>query len=143
MPVWQSITVSADPDDITISGETPNGASRPAYILSSLDLPTFAYRLTFAPDVDDVSGKELQAFALDAGSCAVVVKVHGSTVADLQTNRRALEALFGQQSYTFTVTLDGEDEVYQGFPVFPVWDIDVVGKIATATLSVPLNPMGA
>jgi hypothetical protein len=146
MSVAQSIAVSVPwvvSDEVTITNDPPAGGTHPPLILGSWEPPTFAQRLDYLPDNPDVSGKFLRSQALDQGTLPLVIDVYGTDMADLQTNRRAVEAMFSQFTYTVTLTFDGVSEVYDAFPTWPQWSLDLPNRIATATLSVPVNPMGA
>ena len=146
MAVSQSLTVSRTGGDLVITNTTDATA---AYTIpeAGLAFPDFEFRLTYAPDNDDVPGKHLKAAALDAGTMPLSIDVRGATMAALQANRRALEAAFSQFDYTVTLTLGGESETYDAFPCWPKWGAVDSGRLSqriiTATLSVPVNPMGA
>jgi hypothetical protein len=146
MAITQSLTVSRSSGDLVMTNTTDLSAP---YVIAEggLSFPDFAFRLTYLPDNDDVPGKALKAATLDQGTMPLLIDVRGSTLADLQANRRALEAAFGQFSYTVTLTIGTETETYNAFPHWPKWGVVDSGRVSArifrATLSVPVNPMGA
>lgn len=106
-----------------------------------LAFPDFEIRNTYGPDSDDFPGAVLTAYAMGVGTLPLTIDVKGATVAELQTNRRALEAAFAQVGETVTLSIGGEEEVYPMFPSWPKWGAIGSARIITATLSVPVNPM--
>lgn len=147
MPVAQSLTItraSLSLADLVITNSPTAGAD---YVIpeGGLAYPDFDMRITYVPDQDDVDGSLLQAWALGIGSLPLKVDVHGSDMADLQANRRALEAAFAQSGETLTLSFGGETEEYPFIPSWPKWGVVDSGNLnallAPATLTVPVNPM--
>lgn len=141
MAVAQSLTLSG--------GFTASNALGSTYILpeGGLAYPDFEARLGYLPNNDDVPGGSLRAATLDVGSLPLSIIVNGTSTADLQTKRRALEAAFSQFTYTVTISVGGQTETYNAFMAWPKWGAVDSGAakafLATATLTVPVNPMGA
>ena len=146
MIVAQSLTVSGTAG-ITVTNDVPDSSTDYTIPEGGLAFPDFDMRLAYMPDADDVDGSVLSAFSLGVGSLPLVIDVHGTTIADLQANRRALEAAFSQSGETLTLGIGGETEVYPFFPTWPKWGVINSGglttRILTATLTVPVNPMEA
>jgi len=144
MAIVQSVTVSGTAG-ITVTNAPPSASTDWHLPEGGLSFPDFEMRNTYAPDSDDVSGSELTAYALGPGTMPLVIEVHGTSTADMQTNRRALEAAFSQVGETITLSIDGQTETYPMFPTWPKWGVvnsgDLKAHIAVATLSVPVNPM--
>jgi hypothetical protein len=146
MPVAQSVTVSG-PDGFTATNAPPSSSTDFSVPEGGLAFPDFDMRITYAPDTDNVPGSVPTAYALGIGSMPLIIDVHGTSIADLQVNRRALEAAFKQAGQTITLSLDGETEVYSFIPTWPKWGVVNSGflerRIVPATLAVPVNPTGA
>ena len=110
-----------------------------------LSWPDFDMRNEYLPDVDNVPGSLSRAFALGLGSMPLLINTHGTSLADLQVNRRALEACFSQEGETITLNVGGETEEYPFIPTWPKWGVIDSGRlerrIFTATLAVPVNPL--
>lgn len=144
MPAAQALTVSQTPSDFVASN-----APGSAFLIPEKGLawPNFDVRLANAPDSDDVPGSLALSATLGQGTLPLTINVHGTSTADLQTKRRALEAAFSQFTYTLTITVDGEDETYTASMAWPKWgaiDSGMVSEhMAVATLTVPVNPMGS
>lgn len=147
MPVAQSLTISREGGDLVIENVVPGGSTDFSIPEGGLSFPDFEAANTYAPDSADTSGSVLNAYRLGLGTMALTLEVHGTSIADLQANRRALEAAFFQPAYTVTLTIGGATEVYPAFPAWPKWGAinsgALVSRIATATLIVPVNPMEA
>lgn len=132
--------------DLVITNSVPGPSTDFSIPEGGLAFPDFDVRIAYHPDADDVSGSVLQSYALGVGSCPLTLEVHGTTIADLQVNRRALEAAFYQPEGEFlTIGLGTEEETYPMFPSWPKWGAvnsgALVSRIATATLAVPVNPL--
>lgn len=146
MAVAQVLTVSRTSGDLVITNTTDR--TQP-YVIpeGGLAFPDFDMRLTFAQDQPDVPGKAILSAALDQGTMPLLIDVRGATMAELQANRRALEDAFAQFAYTVQLSLDGETETYNAFPCWPKWGAvnsgAMAARIVQASLSVPVNPMGA
>jgi hypothetical protein len=142
MAVTQTLTVSG-----TAGLTFTNDPSATDYVIpeGGLSFPDFDMRIAYHPDQDDVPGSVLRSFALGLGSMPVQIDTCGTSLADLQANRRALEACFSQQDETLTITIGTESETYPFFPTWPKWGVidsgRLIGRIFTATLSVPVNPL--
>jgi hypothetical protein len=140
----QSLTVSQAGGDFVAT----NVIGDP-YILpeKGLAYPDFEVRLGYLPDNPDVAGSSPNSATLGVGTLPLQIAVTGTSSADLQTKRRALEAAFGQFSYTVTIEVGGQTETYDAFMAWPKWGAvdsgDAAKFLALATLSVPVNPMGA
>ena len=140
MATAQAFTISG------ASGITASNTSTSYTIAEGgLAFPDFDMRLTYAPDSDDVAGAVLIGYALGVGTLPLTLDVRGSSLADMQTKRRALEAAFSQAGETITLTIGTQTETYPMFPTWPKWGAVNSGAleqfIATATLAVPVNPM--
>lgn len=141
MAVSQSLTVSQTGPDFVASND-----SSTAYVIPELGMawPDFDVRLTYAPDSDDVAGSTPLAATLGVGSLPLTITVKGTSTTDLQTKRRALEAAFSQFTYTVTIEVDSQTEVYDAFYAWPKWGAIDSGQakqfLAVATLTVPVNP---
>ena len=146
MAVTQSLTItrgSLGLADLVIT----NDPAATDYTIpeGGLAFPDFDMRVTYNPDGDDVPGSVLQSYALGVGSMPGSIDVKGSTLAELQTNRRALEAAVAQAGETVTLGIGTETETYPMFPSWPKWGAVNSGglnlRIITATLALPVNPM--
>lgn len=124
-----------------------NTPTSTAYVIpeGGLSWPDFDMRVEYLPDVDNVPGSVLRSYALGLGSMPLLINTHGTDMADLQANRRALEACFSQEGETITLSLDGETEEYPFIPTWPKWGVIDSGRlerrIFQASLAVPVNPL--
>jgi len=141
--VAQSLTVSG------AAGITATNDPTADFVIpeGGLAFPDFDMRLTYAPDSDGVPGAVLLSHDQALGSLPLLIAAQGTSLADLQANRRALEAAFSQRDETLTLGLGTETETYPFFPTWPKWGVVDSGRLAgliiAATLTVPVNPMTA
>lgn len=147
MAVAQSLTVSRTTGDLVITNAVPTSSTDFSIPEEGLAFPDFDVRISLLDDADDLSGSVLKAYSLGAGVMPLVLEVHGTSMADLQANRRTLEQAFYRDSYDLTLSIGGETETYPAFPAWPKWGTVRSGLlrelIAVATLSVTVNPMSA
>lgn len=148
--IVQSLTItraSLSLADLVITNAPPSSSTDFHIPEGGLTFPDFEMRVAYVPDSDDVPGSALEAYALGLGSMPLTIEAHGTSMADLQANRRALEAAFSQSGETLTLTLDGETETYPFFPTWPRWGVvdsgNLKARIQPATLTVPVNPLEA
>jgi len=104
----------------------------------------FALRKTYAPDSELFGGKQLLSFVRDLGSVSLRIYAHGTSTADLEANRAALDAAFSQWAYELTLTVDGVAQTFWADPELPTWeplDSGMAGAfMAVASVVVPLQP---
>lgn len=142
MAVSQSLIVSG-----TAGLTFTNDPTSTDYVIpeGGLSWPDFDMRIEYLPDVDNVPGSVLRAFALALGSMPIIIKTMGVDLADLQANRRALEDCFKQSGETLTINIGGQTEEYPFMPTWPKWGVIDSGRlerrIFDATLAVPVNPL--
>lgn len=146
--VAQTLTItrgSLSLADLVITNAVPGPTADFSIPEAGLAFPDFDMRNAYGPDSDDVPGSVLTAYALGIGSLPLTLEVHGTDLADLQANRRALEAAFSQVGETLTLGIGSEEETYPMFPSWPKWGAINSGalnaRIIAATLTVPVNPM--
>jgi hypothetical protein len=139
-----SVTLSGSPA-LTIS-DNPHGA---AYWLDEDGLiePEVEYRTTFADDSPHVAGALATQAVRALASLGLTVYTKAADAATLKAQKRALEAIVGQFSYTATVTLVGDPDVYACLPARLSWgtaDSGMVrGLIARAVITIPVQPLEA
>jgi hypothetical protein len=142
MAVTQSLIVSGT-DGLTIT----NDPTSTSFVIpeGGLAFPDFDMQVTYAPDIAGVPGSVYQEFALGIGSMPLSIDVRGTSMANLQANRRALEAAFSQSGETVTLSFGGQTEVYPFVPSWPRWGALNSGGLrallVTATLTGPVNPL--
>ena len=148
--IVQSLTItraSLSLGDLVITNDVPTSSTDYNLPEGGLAFPDFDMRVSYAPDADDVPGSQLVAYALGLGSLPLTIDTHGTSLADLQVNRRGLEAAFAQSGETVTLSIGGETETYPCIPTWPKWGAINSGalqvRIVSASLTVPVNPMEA
>lgn len=107
--------------------------------------PNFTMRLRYAPDSNFVAGRLALGSVLDGSTMPLIVAARGTSTADLEAVKDALEAALAQMTYSVTMTVDG---VTVGtWPADPttVWwgTVDhgaAVAHLAIGSISIPVNP---
>lgn len=120
---------------------------------SSLQMPDWAYRYTYAPPSAYVPGNVLMSAVIDAGAVTMRVAVKGTTIADLEAEKAKVNAACAAWPGLIIVTADTGDGPstiggpWQSFPTVPSWGPttpQMLGLlVAEATISLPVNPAGA
>lgn len=108
--------------------------------------PAWTYRNTEAPESAYMPGTQLLGAVLDASALPLTVYAQAVPGATLPTLKAILELAVSQFRYAITVSVDGDSKTYAAFPSFPQWgQIDsgmVAAKIASCSLTIPINPTG-
>lgn len=128
--------------DLVIGGD-PN-ASNFHLPEDGADRPNMLMRRTYAPDSAYVGGRQMLAAVRDAGSIPLVIYVHATTAALLETAKDELEAATSQWTYDLTLTVNGQARTWAADPELPTWGaLDsgmVKAHLARASIVIPLNP---
>jgi hypothetical protein len=107
--------------------------------------PDQIWRKTYAPDSQDVHGSELISAVLSQSSLPLIIWVNGSDYATFRTNRKTLIDTLSQFTYTATVTIDSQVEVWQCDPADispgPVLVEQVAAHHQNLTLTIPVYPI--
>ena len=124
---------------------TPGGA----FVLdeeSNAD-PDITWRYAYAPLSSDMHGKVLLAAVKEHATLPLQVNVHGTSAADLATNKATLAAAVEQWAFTAQLTVNGEGFAWSCDPSSPKWaphDSGMAAQhMARATLLIPVYPIGA
>lgn len=97
---------------------TPSGLSIPG---GGYKRPLFQPRYDYAPDSAFIPGKQMLAATVTDGTWPLRIRAAAASDAALAALRVAVDAAFGQWSYTATVTLDGVAETWACKYSRPVW----------------------
>jgi hypothetical protein len=108
--------------------------------------PSFSMRRRYAPDSEELDGKQVLGAVKDEGQMTLKFIAHRVTTADLAASVAELEAAFSQLSYNLTVVIDGVTiGTFEAHSELPQWgELDsgkVRAKLVTGTVVVPLNPV--
>ena len=128
--------------DLVISSD-PAGA----FVLpeDGIGEPDITWRYTYAPPSGDLHGSILLAAVKEHSSLPLVINVHGSTAAELQTNKQALTDALEQWSYNAQLLVNGQGGTWSCDPTSPNWgDFDsgmARAFMARASIVIPVYPI--
>lgn len=143
-----TVFVGAEEDPLELPSTCDAGLS-----WVTLSLPQWGYRYAYAPPSVWVQGNVLLSAVPDSGEVAMVVSVEGTSLADVEDQKAALEAALAAWPGEFkAVATDDNGNTtiagpWQSFPTIPRWG-DVLPTVlgyylVEATFSIPVNPIGA
>ena len=119
-----------------------------AYVFDDADdipRPSFDYVRSYAPD-SQIFRRELLRAKREAVDVPMGVKVQGTSAADFEAKKLALEVALSQFVWDGTLTHDGQATTYECEVCAPAWSQDsgmLRQHMAKATITVPINPPGA
>ncbi len=131
-------------DDLVLTNN-PFDDSPYTYPEDGLAEPNFNMRLLYAPDSQWIPGRLLLGSVADGATVPLIVHVAADDTAQLKARKAALEAAFGQFSYTVTITVDDVELGTYPADATTVWwgVVDhglAVASMAIGTVQIPVNP---
>lgn len=140
--VFTRALVAGSPADLTIT-PTPGGAYWIAE--DGITEPEIEYRITYAEDSPHVAGSLATQAVRALATLGLTIYTAAPDGVTLKAQKRALEAVVSQFTYTATLTTVGGADAYTCLPgrlSWGTWDSGLEsGLIAKAALTIPVQPL--